>query len=145
MDSRALQEADLAEVLAIESVAQAYPWTRGNFLDALRSGHVCRVLERDGRIAAYAVLLPGVDEAELLLLAVAPEQRRRGLGRMLLGEMLDWARKIGRRRVVLEVRVGNAAAIALYQAAGFSRIGLRRGYYPAANGREDALLMGCEL
>ncbi|MBI4808942.1 MAG: ribosomal protein S18-alanine N-acetyltransferase [Nitrosomonadales bacterium] len=142
---RDMTETDLDAVLGIEREVHAHPWTAGNFSDALRSKYVCKVYENDGQMLGYAVLMLAVDEAELLDIAIAARQQRHGWGRKLLEEMLVLARRQNMRRVVLEVRASNVAAIAMYRKAGFSDIGLRREYYPAANGREDAILMGREL
>jgi ribosomal-protein-alanine N-acetyltransferase len=90
-------------------------------------------------------MLLAVDEAELLDIAIAVAHQRQGWGRKLLGEMLVLAKQHEMRRVVLEVRALNVAAIALYNEFGFTDIGLRRDYYAAENGREDAILMGCML
>jgi ribosomal-protein-alanine N-acetyltransferase len=86
-----------------------------------------------------------VDEAELLDIAIAAQHQRQGWGHDLLEEMMALARRHDMRRMVLEVRASNAAAISLYRRAGFADIGLRRDYYPAERGREDAILMGREL
>jgi ribosomal-protein-alanine N-acetyltransferase len=137
--------ADVDAVLGIEQAVQTYPWTRGNFMDALTNGYLSCVDEDNGGICGYAILMPVIDEAELLNIAVAPGQQRRGLGRALLREMLEVAQKNGLRRVYLEVRPSNGAAIALYRSAGFAVIGVRRGYYPNDRGNEDALVMACEL
>ncbi len=142
---RDMDEADLDAVLRIENQVHAHPWTRGNFSDALRSKYQCKVYEDDGVVRGYAVLMLAVDEAELLDIAIAAQQQRHGLGRKLLEEMMALAQRANRHRVVLEVRASNAAAIGLYRKAGFAEIGLRRGYYPAAGGREDAILMGRNL
>lgn len=142
---RDMMEADLAAVLGIECEVHGHPWTLGNFMDALRAGYACKVCEQEGMMLGYAVMMPGVDEAELLNIAIARACQRRGWGRLLLQSMLALARHDGKRRMVLEVRASNAPAIALYCACGFERIGLRRDYYPAANGREDAMLMGKTL
>lgn len=143
---RAMAQADVDAVLAIEQAVQAYPWTRGNFTDALDNGYICRVDEKEsGEIRGYAILMPLIDEAELLTIGVAAAQQRQGLGRAMLGEMLEVARGKNMRRVFLEVRPSNVAAIALYRSAGFSEIGVRRGYYQNANGSEDAITMACEL
>lgn len=136
---------DIDDVLSMEQQIHAYPWTRGNFADALQSGYICKVAESEEQLVGYAVLMPGVDEAELLDVGIAAPQQRRGYGRKLLEAMLILARGLGKSRMVLEVRASNTAAIGLYQACGFTQIGLRRGYYPAANGREDAILMGREF
>ncbi len=143
---RDMTEADLGEVLRIEREVHAHPWTEGNFGDALRSGYQCKVyVSEAGEMLGYAVLMLAVDEAELLDIAIARRYQRKGKGRALLEEMLRLAGRVGMRRMVLEVRASNDAAIALYANAGFERIGLHRGYYPAASGREDAILMGCVL
>ena len=136
---------DLDAVSLIEQQIHAHPWTRGNFSDALSSGYVCKLAELDSRLIGYAVLMPGVDEAELLDIGIAALHQRRGYGRAVLAAMLVTAVGLGKQRVVLEVRASNASAIALYRAQGFVQIGLRRDYYPAQNGREDAILMGREL
>ena len=142
---REMTLSDVAAVCAIEQQVQSHPWTQGNFSDALRSGYRCVVDEIDSEIVSYAVLMPVVDEAELLTIAVAPSQQRNGLGGLMLREIIASAAAQQLRKIFLEVRVSNAAAIALYRASGFVEIGLRRGYYQNAEGREDALLMACEL
>ncbi len=140
-----MTEADLDAVARIEREVHAHPWTLGNFSDALRSQYQCKVVELDNQIVGFALLMLAVDEAELLDIAIAAPQQRKGFGRKLLDEMMALARSHTMQRMVLEVRASNAAAIALYRKAGFADIGLRRDYYPALNGREDAILMGCEL
>jgi ribosomal-protein-alanine N-acetyltransferase len=156
---RAMTQADVDAVLGIERAVQAYPWTRGNFTDALTHGYVCRVDEQGGEIRGYAVLMPVLEEAELLNIGVASGHQRKGFGRAMLTEMLDVACEWGRqakptidscsqknmRRVFLEVRPSNIAAIALYRSAGFGEIAVRRGYYQNAGGSEDALVMACDM
>jgi ribosomal-protein-alanine N-acetyltransferase len=143
---RDMTEADLEAVLGIECEVHAHPWTRGNFSDALRSKYQCKVYESETEgMLGYAVMLLAVDEAELLDIGIAARHQRHGWGRKLLEKMLVLARRHEMRRMVLEVRASNLAAIGLYQSMGFTDIGLRRDYYPAENGREDAILMGREL
>lgn len=142
---RPMTQADVDEVLRIELAVQAYPWTRGNFVDVLTNCYECRVDEDGAGICGYAILMPVLEEAELLNMAVAAGQQRKGLGRAILREMLETARKKNMRRVFLEVRPFNAAAIALYRSAGFNEIGVRRDYYNNTSGSEDALVMACEL
>jgi len=142
---RDMTEADLDAVLSIERGVHAHPWTMGNFSDALRSKYQCKVFESDGAILGYAVLMLAVDESELLDIAIDSKLQRHGWGRKLLEEMMALARHHDMRRMVLEVRASNVAAIGLYRKAGFADIGLRRDYYLAQNGREDAILMGREL
>jgi ribosomal-protein-alanine N-acetyltransferase len=88
------------------------------------------------------MLAPG--EAQLLNLSVVPDARREGLGRELLAQFVADSRRLGAEQMFLEVRIGNAPAIALYEAAGFVRIARRVAYYPPTPGtgvREDALVM----
>jgi [ribosomal protein S18]-alanine N-acetyltransferase len=141
---RAMTQADVDAVLGIERAVQAYPWTRGNFTDALTHGYVCRVDEQGGEIRGYAVLMPVLEEAELLNIGVASGQQRKGLGRAMLTEMLDVAREKNMHRVFLEVRPSNVAALALYRSSGFGEIAVRCGYYQNAGGSEDALVMACD-
>jgi len=147
---RAMTRADVDAVLAIEQAVQRFPWTRGNFADALNSGYLCHVDCGDdgsgsGEIRAYAILMPAADEAELLNIGVAQIEQRKGRGRAMLAAMLDEARARNMRRVFLEARHSNLAAIALYRSAGFAEIGIRRDYYRNADGGEDALVMAREL
>ncbi len=142
---RPMTQADLDAVAHIEQAVQPFPWTRGNFSDALESGYLCRVAEQDGEVWGYVILLPVYGEAELLNIGVAAEQQRKGLGRAMLNEMLEFARNGKMQRVFLEVRASNEAALALYRSAGFSEIGVRRGYYRNANFSEDAITMACDL
>lgn len=145
MTLRDMTPADVDAVLAIEQAVQAYPWTRGNFASSLNNGYLCRVDEAENEIRGYAVLMPMVDDSELLSIGVAPAQQRKGLGRAMLDEMMEAAREKNIRRIFLEVRSSNAAAIALYCSAGFSAIGVRRNYYRNTAGSEDAITMACEL
>lgn len=139
---RNMKPEDVETVARIEQGAHAHPWTRGNFMDALDSGNICKVLEQNDEILGYVVLLPAVDEMQLLDICVALKHQRRGLGRGLLMEVLARARGMKMRRMLLEVRPSNVAAGALYRSLGFVKIGLRRGYYQAENnGREDAVVM----
>ena len=141
---RPLAPDDLAYVAALELQIHAAPWTIGNFRDALAAGYSARVGERDGRIVAYGVLTLAPGEAQLLNLSVVADARRAGLGRALLTQFLDDARRLGAEQVFLEVRVSNTPAIRLYEQEGFERVGRRTAYYPAAtedDPREDALVM----
>lgn len=140
---RDMSEADLEAVLHIEREVHAHPWTAGNFSDALRSGYECKLYATaEDELLGYAILMLAVDEAELLDIAIAAQHQHRGWGQKLLEEMMVLARRRNMQRMVLEVRASNQPAINLYRKAGFADIGLRREYYPAENGREDAILMG---
>jgi [ribosomal protein S18]-alanine N-acetyltransferase len=138
---RAMQEADLAQVAAIEAAAYPYPWSFGIFRDCLRAGYGCWVLERDGEVVGYGVLSTAADEAHVLNICVHPDAQGQGLGRQLMRRLMDVARWHQVRRLFLEVRPSNPRAIALYESLGFATIGRRPNYYPASHGREDALVM----
>ena len=139
---RPLVEEDIREVAALERESHAAPWTAGNFYDALNAGYGMTVGVAKGAIVAYGVLLFAPGEAQILNLTVAPEARRRGLGRTLLGRFVRDAKARGAAQCFLEVRVSNAAAIGLYAAEGFAPVARRIGYYPARDdAREDALVM----
>jgi ribosomal-protein-alanine N-acetyltransferase len=137
---RRMTAADLDAVVAIEDSIYPHPWTRGNFSDSLQAGYHCWIVERGGTVSGYTVVMIAPGEAHLLNLSVAAPWQRQGMGRELLRFVLKLARDYGASRILLEVRPSNEAAIALYSAAGFAGIARRRAYYPAGEGREDALV-----
>lgn len=133
---------DLDEVSALEAQVQASPWTRGNFADALSAGYGAWVLRQHGRLLGFSVVMVAPDVTHLLVIAVAPDQQRRGLGSVLL----EWCEKQARERqtagLLLEVRPSNHGALTFYERRHFLRIGVRRGYYQSDGGqREDALVL----
>jgi len=142
---RPMTEDDVEAVLALEHSSYAFPWTEGIFRDCLRVGYYCCVLEIDYVLVGYGVISSGAGEAHLLNLCVREEFRCRGLGRRLLEHLLDLASHSGARIAFLEVRPGNTGAVRLYEAMHFHQIGIRRGYYQAEGGREDALVMRRDL
>ncbi|MEW5892126.1 MAG: ribosomal protein S18-alanine N-acetyltransferase [Pseudomonadota bacterium] len=138
---RPMTEADLAAVLAIEQQAYPFPWTLGNFRDCLSSGYRCEVAEQGGELVGYSVLASGAGEGHILNCCVAPTHQGRGIGRQLMQRLIASAKDYGIGTLFLEVRPSNRRAIDLYEHLGFESVGLRRGYYPAVRGREDALVM----
>ena len=136
---------DFDAVQSIELSTYPFPWTRGNFIDSLVAGYLAEVLQVETVIVAYFVAMAGVDELHLLNITVAPAHQGQGLGAALLDRVQDQARARGLGRLLLEVRHSNQRARALYQRRGFAEVGLRRGYYPAPQGREDAVVMGLQL
>ena len=138
-------DSDLDAVLAIELRAYPFPWTRGIFSDCLQAGYSAWVLQRGNELIGYAMLSIAADEAHLLNVCAAPEEQGHGHGRRLLRALLQLARGRGVKRVFLEVRPSNTPAIGLYHDEGFNEIGRRPRYYPARNGREDAIVMAKEL
>lgn len=142
---RPMSEADLDRVAALEAELQAFPWSRGNFSDSLKVGHSVWVCLLAGELIGFSVAMLVIDEAHLLTIGIAPAQQGRGYGAELLRRVMDNARSHGAQRLFLEVRPSNARAVDLYRHFGFRQIGLRKGYYPAAGGREDALIFDKEL
>lgn len=142
---RRMIASDLDAIAAIEQAAYAHPWTRGNFSDSLEAGYHCWVVEHGGDVAGYAVVMVAAGEAHLLNMTVAAPWQRRGMGRALLIFLLKLARDYGGKKIFLEVRPSNSAARALYASAGFTEVGVRRDYYPAGAGREDAVVLGLSL
>lgn len=147
---RPMQMDDLDAIMQIEPIIYSHPWTRGNFSDSLNSGYSAwileeQVLEEKGELIGYALMMMVMDEAHLLNLSIAKPQQKQGLGRYLLEHMLKIAKNHKAANMFLEVRPSNISAIALYEKRGFCEMAVRRGYYPAQSGREDAVLMGLAL
>ncbi|HTX06736.1 MAG TPA: ribosomal protein S18-alanine N-acetyltransferase [Steroidobacteraceae bacterium] len=142
---RPMTDADVAEVFAVERASYQFPWSEGIFRDCLRVGYVCRVLVLGSQVIGYGVMSVGAGEAHILNLCVAVSHRCRGLGRRMLGYLLDRGAAAGMSEAFLEVRPSNTAAIRLYQAIGFEQVGMRRGYYQAVGGREDAAVLKLAL
>jgi len=141
-----LTEARLDEVVAIEKAAYEHPWTRGNFVDSLRSGYQAQLLGANGIVLGYFVAMMGVDEVHLLNITVAPSWQGQGWGRVMLDALAVWARGQGAQWLWLEVRASNARAQRIYEHHGYRRVGERKGYYPASLGRrEDAIVMSLKL
>jgi len=141
----AMKRGDLDAVCRIEQISYPFPWTRGIFQDCLRVGYRCHVLFVGDAVAGYCIVSHALDEAHLLNLCVHPERRRNGLAKLLLDHVVCEAELAAVGRVFLEVRPSNKAAVALYKGNGFRKIGRRPGYYPAEQGREDAIVMVMHL
>jgi ribosomal-protein-alanine N-acetyltransferase len=138
---RAMFEADLPEVVRIERASYAFPWTEGIFRDCLRVNYFCRVVEVGPALAGHGVMSVGAAEAHLLNICVDEAYRCRGIGGRLLKHLLRAAAMAGAGEAFLEARPSNLSAIRLYQSLGFRQIGIRRGYYQAIGGREDAIVL----
>ncbi len=145
MRVRPMRRRDLDAVAAIERSIYPFPWTRGNFADSLLAGHDGWILELEveesPQLIGYAVLMWLPDEVHLLNLSVAAPMQGRGYGREMLRWLLRDASARGAGGMLLEVRPSNQPALALYRSSGFESIGVRRGYYPAEDGREDAQVL----
>ncbi len=142
---RLMRSADVPEVVAIEREAYQFPWSEGIFRDCLRVGYVCRVVLAGEEVAGYGVMSVGAGEAHVLNLCIAERHRCRGLARQLLLNLIACAAAAGAEEAFLEVRPSNTTAIRLYLALGFEQVGMRRGYYQAVNGREDAAVLKLPL
>jgi ribosomal-protein-alanine N-acetyltransferase len=141
VDIRPMHELDIPVVVAIERVAYQFPWSEVIFRDCLRVGYVCRVVEIGADLAGYGIMSVGAGEAHVLNVCIRDEYRGRGLARKILLYLLDRARIAGMCEAYLEVRPSNTAAARLYHSLGFEQVGIRRGYYQATAGREDAAVL----
>lgn len=142
---RPMGEADLDRVATLESEIYPFPWSWRNFADSLNAGYSCWLYHYGEHVIGYVVVMVTGDEGHLLNLSVARDWQGHGWGRKLLLHVLDTARQYGVASLFLEVRPSNHIARRLYESAGFNEIGLRRAYYPAENGREDAIVMALQL
>ncbi len=136
-----MNASDLDDVLVIENTVYPFPWTRGNFADSLAAGYSAWVCRIGGELVGYAVIMMVLDEAHLLNISVDQSRHGMGFGARLLRHAMAVARTLGARMLLLEVRPSNERALQLYTHFGFVRIGVRKAYYPAHDGREDALVL----
>ena len=141
VEIRPMHDLDVPVIVAIERAAYQFPWSEGIFRDCLRVGYVCRVVDIGGDMAGYGIMSVGAGEAHILNVCIAAEYRGRGLARKVLQYLLDRARAAGMYEAFLEVRPSNTTAAHLYQSMGFEQVGIRRGYYQATVGREDAAVL----
>lgn len=142
---RRMQEADLDAVLAVEFAAFSHPWTRGIFLDCIKSGHECWLAFNGMQQIGHGVLSAAAGESHLLNITIKPESQGNGFGHALLAYLMTQAKTRDAEVTFLEVRESNLNAAGLYESFGFNEIGRRRNYYPAVGGREDALVMAYSL
>jgi ribosomal-protein-alanine N-acetyltransferase len=142
---RSMQVSDLDTILAIESDVYEYPWTRGNFEDSLNAKHQAWMMMQTEQVIGYAVMMTVLDEAHLFNISIAKAYQKQGLGYALLNDMIIRAKKVGAKHMFLEVRASNVSARQLYEKIGFDEVHVRRGYYQAKAGREDAVLMRLDI
>jgi len=143
LHTRLLNLADADAVLAIESAAHSHPWNAARVQTALEKYQGVGLL-LNGELVGFAFVMSVVGEAELFDFVVDPKCQGRGFGYAFIEWLVDYVAQ-DNQRFFLEVRVSNKAAIAVYENVGFCEVGVRANYYPAKNGREDALLMAMEL
>jgi ribosomal-protein-alanine N-acetyltransferase len=143
---RPMREDDVARIMPIERDVYEFPWSAAIFTDCLQVGYCCWVLEDAcGQIEAYGVMSVAAGECHILNLCVRRNSQGAGYGRRLLEYLLDVAAGHKADVAFLEVRPSNTVARHLYDTAGFNEVGMRRNYYPARNGREDAIIMAKTL
>lgn len=142
-----MRVAHLDEVMVVEAAAYAFPWSRGNFVDSLACGYHAELLvDARGELLGYFVAMAGVQEMHLLNITVGPAHEHRGHARFMLDRLVDLCRHAGARQLWLEVRESNSRARAIYLRRGFAPVGVRKGYYPAPQGRrEHALVMSLAI
>ena len=146
MTIRDMHAQDIPDVLEIEQLAYEHPsWTEGLLKQAQSSSKYTVVIEQQSTIVGYGIVSYVVGEAELLNICITPAYQGQGLSKVLLGHLIEHAQKSDNTDMYLEVRASNKPAISLYEHFGFNEIGIRKGYYPANGGREDAILMALPL
>lgn len=142
---RRMEIDDIDTVMQVETKVYSYPWTEGIFKDCIRVGYDCWLALVDDSIAAHAVISVAAGESHILNISVAEEQQGRGIGKQFIEFLVRIAINKQADIIMLEVRTSNVAAINCYNATGFNEIGCRKDYYPASNGREDALLFARQI
>ncbi len=142
---RPMRETDLDAMLEVERSSYEFPWTRAIFRDCLRVGYSCFVYQAPSGLAGHGIMSVGAEECHLLNICVHPDYQRQGLGRALIHFLLLLARRKRVQVALLEVRISNVGAYKLYTQLGFDEIGIRKDYYPARRGREDAIILARDL
>lgn len=141
VEVRTMAYTDLKQVFAVEQKAYPHPWTLGIFRDCLRIGYNAWVMTLDNKVIGYGIVMLSPGEAHILNICVHPEYQRKGLGRHLLRHLVKKSNQTDVDMILLEVRRSNINAQLLYQSEGFHELGVRKAYYPAENGREDAIIL----
>ena len=136
---------DIDRVMKVERDVYDFPWTERIFSDCIRVGYLCWLALHDQDVVGHAIISVVAGEGHMLNLSIARAHQRRGYGRQFIDFLLSEARARNAQTMLLEVRPSNIAAINCYNSAGFNEIGSRKGYYPAPDGREDALLFAKQL
>lgn len=141
VEMRTMNYSDLKQVIAVEKKAYPHPWTLGIFRDCLRIGYNAWVVTLDKKVIGYGIVMLSPGEAHILNICIDPEYQGKGLGRYLLRHLVKKSNQTDIDMVLLEVRRSNSGAQLLYQSEGFHELGVRKAYYPADNGREDAIIL----
>lgn len=145
LNFRPITEVDLERIMRVENQAYEFPWTSNIFRDCLRVGYNCWLLEEADELICYGVMSVAAGECHILNLCVAPDWQGQNYGQIMLEFLLDAARRFNADTAFLEVRPSNVEAIRLYSRTGFDEVGMRKNYYPARQGREDAIILAKTL
>jgi ribosomal-protein-alanine N-acetyltransferase len=138
---RSMQQDDIEAVMKIERLGFSHPWTEGIFRGCLAVGYRMFVLEKEQQIIGYGLTSIVLDECHILNLCIDPFEQQKGYGHYLLSYLLEDAKQQLAKMAYLEVRISNVSALRLYQHSGFEQIGIRKNYYPAEEGAEDAVVL----
>lgn len=142
---RRMTPGDVSRVMRVEQEVYQFPWTERIFSDCIRVGYHCWLALQDSEVIGHAVISVTAGESHMLNLSIAREHQRKGYGSQFIEFLLRDAAAHRAETMLLEVRPSNIAAINCYNSAGFNEIGSRKDYYPAAEGREDALLFARQI
>ncbi len=146
MKIRHMEYSDISDVVAIEEKNYGFPWSENIFQDCLRAfNYSCWVcVEGEDAVIGYCIVSIAAGEAHVMNLCVDPGAQGLGAGRKMMEHTIEKARTKA-EKIFLEVRPSNQRAIQLYKSLGFDEIGIRKDYYPALNGREDAVMLALDL
>ena len=136
---------DISAVIQLENEVYQFPWTDRIFKDCIRVGYDCWLAHLGNTIVAHAVISIAAGESHILNLSVTRNHQGKGIGKQFIQFLLKIARNKRAQIMMLEVRPSNIRAINCYSSAGFNEIGCRKDYYPAPNGKEDALLFAKQI
>ncbi|MEE8481797.1 MAG: ribosomal protein S18-alanine N-acetyltransferase [Acidiferrobacterales bacterium] len=142
---RPMEIMDIKRVMKVERAAYEFPWTPNIFRDCLRVGYYCCVIEDNTEVIGHAVMSYAVGECHILNVCILPEYQRLGMGKRVIKQLLEVGERNGARIAFLEVRLSNIAAYQLYESLGFTEVGIRKDYYPAEEGREDAMILAYDM
>jgi ribosomal-protein-alanine N-acetyltransferase len=141
----AMAISDLPDVLRIEIAAHSHPWSEKLFLNNFGKRYINHVLIFNDKVVGFFIASYVAGEVTLLNIAIDPLYQGRGLGQYLLSFLKTLSSTLEQQEIWLEVRSSNQAAIAIYHKLDFVEVDIRRAYYPADDGREDAIIMCCYL
>ena len=131
----------IRDVIDIENDSYGYPWSEKIFFDCIKHNYLCKVLLLDNAVIGYLISSIVQNECHIMNLCIRKEFRGNSYGKYLLNELHEEVINSNCILVFLECRPSNLSALNLYKSEGYNEIGLRKNYYPAPNGYEDALML----